>query len=276
MQIFVYERSSPRCSSVFESQGDSYGTVESNPYNFHYAIGELASPEQCSGRLLPFCPSADSLGMHAGSCSAKLLFHDRGRQKVPKRRRLLVSGGLRGQLSGQLWPAHAHVLRGDSHAAGSLAAHRRPGKALPVAADPNAGTKSIRRYLDELKKEFLGSYGPQIPSTTRPYAFMKFEKFMNQTKKTFTENKSQHSLDLLGAELQDVRRIMTRNINDVLERGDKLQRSADESRRLVEDSAIYKKRAQDLNKCLWLRQNAPLLFVSTARSAATPPQRHRT
>eukprot|EP01052_Picozoa_sp_SAG31_P012754 SAG31_NODE_752_length_12351_cov_14.467516_10_plen_224_part_00 len=129
-------------------------------------------------------------------------------------------------------------------------------------ADKSFPNQVAFAYLDELKKEFLGVYGNQIASTTRPYAFMKFEKFMKETKKTFTENKSQHSLDLLGAELKDVRRIMTRNIQDVLERGDKLQRSADESRRLVEDSAIYKKRAQDLNKCLWLRQNAPCLFVS--------------
>ena len=43
--------------------------------------------------------------------------------------------------------------------------------------------------------------------------------------------------------------------------------AADNSRRLVEDSAMYKKKAQDLNKCLWLRQNAPCIFVS----AASPP-----
>jgi hypothetical protein len=34
-------------------------------------------------------------------------------------------------------------------------------------------------YLDELSKEFQGSYGDKIEAATRPYAFMGFGKFTN-------------------------------------------------------------------------------------------------
>ena len=50
-------------------------------------------------------------------------------------------------------------------------------------------------------------------------------------------------MEKLGSELKDVRGIMSQNINDVLQRGDKLNRAAEESRRLVEDSKLYRKSA---------------------------------
>ena len=116
-------------------------------------------------------------------------------------------------------------------------------------------------YLDELRKEFMSQFGHQVANETRPYAYMKFEKFLEQTKERFTSPEAQRNLDKLGSELKDVRQIMSSNIQDVLNRGGKLQKAQEDSQRLVEDSRLYKKSATSLNRWLWLRQMAPAGFV---------------
>ena len=116
-------------------------------------------------------------------------------------------------------------------------------------------------YLDELKKEFMSLYGGDVGKETRPFAYMKFERFMQRTKTAFTDPETKRNLDKLGTELKDVRTIMSANIQDVLQRGEKLNKAAEESHRLVEDSKLYRKSASSLNRWLWLRQFAPVGFV---------------
>jgi vesicle transport protein SEC22 len=116
-------------------------------------------------------------------------------------------------------------------------------------------------FLDELQKEFMSEFGHKVATETRPFAYMKFERFMQKTKIAFTDPQAKRNLDSLGSELKDVRSIMSANIQDVLQRGEKLNRAAEESHRLVEDSKLYKKSATSLNRCLWLRQMAPAGFV---------------
>ena len=87
------------------------------------------------------------------------------------------------------------------------------------------------------------------------------EKFLQKTKVAFTDPQTKRNLDQLGSELKDVRSIMSANIQDVLNRGEKLNKAAEDSHRLVEDSRLYKKSATSLNRCLWLRQMAPAGFV---------------
>jgi vesicle transport protein SEC22 len=116
-------------------------------------------------------------------------------------------------------------------------------------------------FLDELQKEFMGQFGHRVASETRPYAYMAFERFLQKTKVRFTDPATKRNLDKLGSELKDVRSIMSSNIQDVLNRGEKLSKAAEDSHQLVEDSKLYKKSATSLNRCLWLRQMAPAGFV---------------
>lgn len=116
-------------------------------------------------------------------------------------------------------------------------------------------------FLDELQKEFMGQFGHRVANESRPYAYMNFERFLQKTKARFTDPETRRNLDKLGSELKDVRSIMSSNIQDVLNRGEKLSKAAEDSHRLVEDSRLYKKSATNLNRCLWLRQMAPAGFV---------------
>lgn len=77
-------------------------------------------------------------------------------------------------------------------------------------------------YLDELRKEFFQIYGLQVQDATRPYEFIRFDTFIQKTKKVYNDSKTQRNLQKLNSELKDVQSIMTKNINDVISRGERL------------------------------------------------------
>lgn len=99
-------------------------------------------------------------------------------------------------------------------------------------------------YLDELSKEFTNTYGPKVETVRKPYAFVGFgllayskgryimltfeltDTFMSKTARLYrdtrTANAASSSLDKLNDDLQDVTRIMTKNMEELLWRGDSL------------------------------------------------------
>lgn len=114
-------------------------------------------------------------------------------------------------------------------------------------------------YLSDLATEFTTTYSPnsyQSP-TLRPYAFVEFDTFIQRTKKTYQDSRASQNLDKLNDELRDVTKVMTKNIEDLLYRGDSLERMGDMSQRLREDSRKYRKAAVRINWELLLKQYGP-------------------
>ncbi|RKF79072.1 Protein transport protein sec22 [Golovinomyces cichoracearum] len=124
-------------------------------------------------------------------------------------------------------------------------------------------------YLSDLSSEFLTTYQHfQIHSPTlRPYAFMEFDTFISRTKGTYSDSRAAQNLDKLNDELRDVTNVMTKNIEDLLYRGDSLERMGEVSSRLKEDSQKYRRAAVKMNWQLLLKQYGPiagLVFVVVA------------
>lgn len=104
-------------------------------------------------------------------------------------------------------------------------------------------------YLDELSKEFAQSYGAKVDSVRKPYAFVGFgalapyfplgrhscltkllpDTFMAKTARLYQDTRTagagNSNLDKLNDELHDVTRIMTKNMEELLWRGDSLDRT---------------------------------------------------
>lgn len=78
------------------------------------------------------------------------------------------------------------------------------------------------QYLEELQREFHAVYGAEMMRVARPYAFVKFDTFIQRTKKQYKDARSAKNLEKLNEDLGDVQRIMTKNIQDVLGRGEQL------------------------------------------------------
>ncbi|KAI0598075.1 protein transporter SEC22 [Biscogniauxia sp. FL1348] len=115
-------------------------------------------------------------------------------------------------------------------------------------------------YLSDLATEFSGSYSAaQLRSPTlRPYAIMEFDTFIGRTKATYADARATQNLDKLNDELRDVTKVMTKNIEDLLYRGDSLERMGEMSSRLRDDSKKYRRAAVKINWDLLVKQYAPL------------------
>ena len=118
-------------------------------------------------------------------------------------------------------------------------------------------------YLEDVRTEFQGSYNPNnyLDPGLRPYAFAEFERYLERTKKTYQDSRAQDNMHRLNDELKDVHKAMTKNINDLLYRGDSLDKMGDMSSRLREDSAKYKRAAVRINWELLLKQYGPVAGI---------------
>lgn len=118
-------------------------------------------------------------------------------------------------------------------------------------------------YLSDLASEFTTTYpSAQYSSATlRPYAYVEFDTFIQRTKKTYQDARASNNLDKLNDELKDVTKVMTKNIEDLLYRGDSLEKMGEMSGRLREDSKKYRKAAVRINWELMLKQYGPFAGV---------------
>ncbi|KXZ49507.1 SEC22 protein [Gonium pectorale] len=117
------------------------------------------------------------------------------------------------------------------------------------------------QYLEELTNEFGRLYGQQVHTVSRPYAFIKFDTFIQKTKKLYLDTRTQRNLSKLNDDLAEVHSIMTRNIQEVLGQGEKLDSMAKMSSTLSAESRQYASRAKDLHRQALIRKYVPLAVV---------------
>ncbi|KAI8070478.1 Longin-like domain-containing protein [Gongronella butleri] len=119
-------------------------------------------------------------------------------------------------------------------------------------------------YLEELGKEFNVSYGNEVDKPgLRPYAFVKFDTFMQKTKRIYQDTRTQSNLTKLNEDLQDVTRIMTKNMEDLLWRGDSLDRMSHISGELKDSAKMFKDKARHLNLQALYRKYGPPVIIAT-------------
>lgn len=126
-------------------------------------------------------------------------------------------------------------------------------------ADASYPRKLAFTYLSDIAQEFTTTYpeGQYLSATLRPYAFVEFDTYIQRTKKVYQDSRASANLDKLNDELKDVTKVMTKNIEDLLYRGDSLERMGEMSSRLRDDSKKYRKAAVRINWELMLKQYGP-------------------
>jgi hypothetical protein len=129
-------------------------------------------------------------------------------------------------------------------------------------------------YLSDLAAEFTSIYpsGQYLNPGLRPYAYVEFDSFIQKTKKTYQDSRASQNLDKLNDELKDVTKVMTKNIEDLLYRGDSLDKMGEMSGRLREDSRKYKKAAIRINwDAMLAKVNILPFFAAIPQILLGPP-----
>lgn len=118
-------------------------------------------------------------------------------------------------------------------------------------------------YLGDIASEFIHSYGSEYSRpNVQPYAYVGFDMFLGKTRRIYSDKRVQDNLDQLNQELAGVQTIMSKNIEDLLYRGDSLDRISDMSHSLKESSKKYRQSARKINFDLLLSQYAPIAILA--------------
>ncbi|EDN08643.1 protein transporter sec22 [Histoplasma capsulatum] len=130
-------------------------------------------------------------------------------------------------------------------------------------ADRSYPRKLAFSYLGDLANEFTTTYptSQYLSTNLRPYAFVEFDSFIKRTVKTYQDSRAPQNLDKLNDELRDVTKYMVKNVEDLLYRGDSLERMGEMSGRLRDDSLKYRKAAVRINWDLLVKQYGPFAAV---------------
>ncbi|PJF17386.1 Snare-like protein [Paramicrosporidium saccamoebae] len=115
--------------------------------------------------------------------------------------------------------------------------------------------------LSDLQKEFSTQFGGMVDSAARPYAFIKFDTVIQKTKRSYQDVRARQNLDRLQEELVDVTKIMTTSINDVLERGSKLENMSLLSSNLSAESRRYLRDTKKLNLMMLWRTYGAFIII---------------
>ena len=114
-------------------------------------------------------------------------------------------------------------------------------------------------YLDEISDLFLeyltsthhSNYRSILETTARPYAFIQADLLIQRKQREFIDPKSIHNTTKLNQDLSDIHSIMRQNINQVLDRGEKLENVGVISNNLMSESKKFKWGTKKLN--FWVR-----------------------
>merc|ERR1712228_1060295 len=85
--------------------------------------------------------------------------------------------------------------------------------------------------------------------------------FMQKTKKLYVDTRTTRNLNKMNEDLNDMTKIMTQNITEVLGRGERLNSVMDKAEKLKSDSRAYANKARYLNTQALLRKYGPVVFV---------------
>jgi hypothetical protein len=78
------------------------------------------------------------------------------------------------------------------------------------------------QYLSEVQTEFMRAHGASLSTYSRPYACVSFEPRLSKMRRDYLDPQAPGNLKKLNQDLSEIHNIMQQNIQDVLQRGEKL------------------------------------------------------
>ncbi|GMI22028.1 hypothetical protein TeGR_g14773, partial [Tetraparma gracilis] len=116
-------------------------------------------------------------------------------------------------------------------------------------------------FVQELERDHGAQWRDKVATAARPYQFIKFDKFIQRKHKEYVDPSSRSNASKLSSDLADIQSIMKKNIQEVLDRGEKLDDISQSSAGLVSDSKKFKWGARKLSFQALLNQYGPLAAI---------------
>ena len=76
--------------------------------------------------------------------------------------------------------------------------------------------------MEEISIDFLRIHSTEVEAAVRPYACVAFDVEIEKKRRQYHERQQKSNLDVLHDELVDVKGILSKNLEDVIGRGEKI------------------------------------------------------
>eukprot|EP00460_Paracercomonas_marina_P001603 EW706470.1.p1 GENE.EW706470.1~~EW706470.1.p1 ORF type:complete len:146 (+),score=50.19 EW706470.1:153-590(+) len=118
------------------------------------------------------------------------------------------------------------------------------------------------QYLDELCREFTRCHGAEIATFSRPYQAINFDPRLTRIRRDYLDPQSPKNVQKLNADLTEIHSIMMQNINDLLRRGEALDRVSTKGSALLTESKQFDRTARLVNLQALYKSIAPLAAIA--------------
>jgi vesicle transport protein SEC22 len=131
---------------------------------------------------------------------------------------------------------------------------------LTLAAE-NYPRQLAYQFLESIHGEFKNSHGAKVNFYSRPYQALTFEPALNRIRREYLDPRAPKNLAKLNENLTDIHNIMKKNIEEVLQRGEKLDSIGKKAGNLKDDSKKFRKQAEWARFMTEVQKYAPIAVV---------------
>jgi len=106
-------------------------------------------------------------------------------------------------------------------------------------------------FLDDIKNRFKSTYGDRGRSAIAYAMQSDFSRVLQKQMEYYSNDANADKITGLKKGLEDVKGIMTQNIERVLERGERIELLVEKTDTLTSESATFKKKSTELKNTMW-------------------------
>ncbi|CAG8538452.1 4752_t:CDS:2 [Diversispora eburnea] len=128
-------------------------------------------------------------------------------------------------------------------------------------ADDTFGRRIPFLFLQDIKERFLATYSKERATTALPYGLNEFSKVIAKQMEHFSDVSQADRIKKVHGEIEQVKDVMTRNIEQVLERGERIEILVDKTDNLNQQAFAFKKRSTALKRSMWWKNTKLLILL---------------
>lgn len=123
-------------------------------------------------------------------------------------------------------------------------------------------------FLQDLKDRFLAQYGREEPLQAIAFAYNEaFSGVIQERMEYYNSDRADHGIDNIGAvksQIEDVKGVMVQNIEQVLERGEKIELLVDKTDRLNQQAFRFESSSRNLRRAMYWRKMRMYATIGSA------------
>jgi len=116
-------------------------------------------------------------------------------------------------------------------------------------------------FLEDIRKRFSSSYGARSKTAMSMAMNAEFSHVLARQMEFFSSNPNADKLTQTNKQVEEVKELMQSNIEQVIERGEKIDLLVDKTETLQESSHTFKHQATSLKRALWWKNFKLTLII---------------